>query len=409
MPQPQLSRYPFAPRPPTSGGVSPTAPALTSGDSICARRSRLRPIALALGLSLAAAAAAHAVPVPQQLSPADGAALSNINIAFTWATVPFAGVVEYGIEIQYLEMPAAIWKPYKTQDDITLYGGGLYTFANFTKSDYGRWRVRTMTPTGNSPYSGWRLFSLENAAGFASPGMQEASGSVDVPAHQTWWKVVPCPSGTIVVGGGWRSGRPYHVRTYLSVQQDNGWGVGFENLTARTKTVEVFAQCVQGVSGYSFSVAESWSVVAGGVGSPIATCKKGVRSGGGFRAYSKDLAVFASEPISDPTPHSWLVFGHNGGGATQPIQAEAVCLGGTGATTAHYYSSAQSASPSGTVIVSRGCPAGRVALGGGFSSEQHTLVAMSTRRDGFGWKASGYNGGTQSSTLRAHVVCGKLQ
>lgn len=363
-------------------------------------------LVLAAALALTSAASVHALGVPQQLAPSDGQSLSSRDITFTWGSVPAAGGAKYGIQVQYLDLDTGNWINYKTEDNIIWYGG-WYTIANFNK-DYGRWRVRAMTSSSNSPYSGWRLFAFDQGApGTAGKAVLERSKAVSLPANGDVVSTLACPDGTIVSGGGFRSGSAADVHTYSNVQYNNGWSVGFENLTNSSKSVDVYVECLRGVSGYAFSALKLEQVQPGHLGVPMAACSKGVMSGGGFRATSRDLKLFSSFPDLGGAK-KWIVYAHNGGSASQQLGSEAVCMVGTGAKVSLATSAATfvGLATTGTVTVS--CPTNRLPLSGGFSMSAHEMRPLSSRGSGNGWKVVAYNSDSQGWAVQAHAMCAKF-
>jgi hypothetical protein len=360
-----------------------------------------------LGWTLALAAAAQALAVPVQTSPADGATITGWrNITFTWNLV--SGLPKYGIQIQAFDA-SSTWVDVKTVHNIDKQVS-RYTFANFTTSDYGRWRVRSEDSASNSAWSGWRLF-------FIGPGITtvpqpakvtEVAKTVSLAASSEAQVRAVCPTGTIVVGGGWSSGATNQVFTEASTHNLDAWMVTFKNLTSSAHNVTAYAECLQGASGYSFDVMTSSNPAPGFVGAAQPTCTKGVLSGGGFLTTSEANLPFTLMPFSST---GWDVFSLNVGSATASLFGEAVCLVGTGATVNLALGAPHTLAASSTVSAAVACVSSKVALGGGWTATHDGAAARSFRRssNGNGWRVGaedlGFNSG---NSVSADAICAKF-
>ena len=387
-------------------------PSTCSGSSPSSRRRGLIRLALATLLAFASAAASHALPVPPQLAPADGATLDRRDITFWWGAVSVYPAARYGIQIQYFDPSTHGWKSYKTEDEITS-PGHWYTFANFSKGDQGRWRVRAMTSSSKGPYSGWRQFTFTpGAVGQLTKEPYNFQVLFTLPAGTNTEATVPCPDSTLITGGGWVNLSGYDLRPSSSEQANNGWVVDLQNSDVVDHDVFVYVECLMGARGYSFTTSVPEDVQPGAIGTPVATCSKGVRSGGGFRAESEDLQLFISQPTAAPARFSWLVNAYNGGVLAHPVYAEAVCAVGTGVDTLIAKSAPVDLLPNTDLDTTVACPDSRVPLGGGFRADSHDVLIESSSyvaNSSVGeWMVDGHNLGTTTRHLQAYAVCAKL-
>jgi hypothetical protein len=375
-----------------------------------AKLSRALAVITLLGLShaLVAPASAHTIPVPQQVSPADGKTFnSSRSLTFTWDAVswPGPGEAKYGIEIQYLDS-SSNWHGYKTADDVTGSDGESYTFANFTNSDYGRWRVRAMTSQGNGNYSNWRLFSFNPALSHTpiSPSVSEVSKQISLAAYDSRVVNVACPSGTIVTGGGWRSGDVNAVRTVSSLQNINGWEAEFQSYSSSAVTVYAYAECLAGVSGYSVSAVKSQAVQGNQLAAPQAHCSSGIASGGGFLVNNLPTP-FESMPNSAT---DWLIIAYSNAETGGEVDATAVCLVGADVSVSSVWASKQLA-PNQSDGVSVSCPNHKTVLSGGFGGQHDgVLPRHSSKTVGNGWQAFAQNTETASWNINVWAVCAQF-
>lgn len=268
-----------------------------------------------------------------------------------------------------------------------------------SKGDSLRWRVRASDSSGNSPWSGWSTFTFApGATGSTTRAVVEVTHNLTVPAGGAFTlDTVLCPEGTIIAGGGWYRGGGSPI-DYLYVESSsqwgNGWSVGFRNPHAADQPAVSYAECLRGVSGNAVqSYGSSTEVQPSQLGAQTVDCTQGVRSGGGFYAPSVDLNFFKSLPQAGSSK-AWRVHVRNEGNSPQSFQATATCLVGTGASVSVVTSAATSvpAATTGTALVT--CPAGSLALSGGFSAAARISV-LSSQGNGNGWKAYAINPTTQ--------------
>jgi hypothetical protein len=346
------------------------------------------------------------------IKPADGAALGSRDITFSWGAASICFPEHYDLQIQYRDMVTNNWKGYKTVTGIDRVGGG-YTFANFSKSDHGRWRMRTTGTCGTSPYSGWREFTFApGAVGSTTLEVVTPGATFHLPAGTNSFRTVSCPDGTLATGGGWFQLNLEDVRSNASVDNSNGWGVQFENADVVDHDVFVYGQCLRGVRGYS--IREEADVVAppGGIGAAVVTCSKGVRTGGGFLT-DKNAQVFTSQPTADPAPFSWSVQAFNDSTGSTIYSAFALCAVGTGLDTLVLKSTPVAIPPSTDLGKPIECPAPRLPLSGGFRADSQDVLIESSSpilmSAGEAWMADGRNLGSITRHLQAYAVCGKLK
>jgi hypothetical protein len=371
---------------------------------------------LGLSLTMVGQASASVIPVPQQVSPADGATLNSTrSLTFSWDTVSWSGPGEakYGIEIQYLDSSSNWHNAQTAQNVIGADNQVLYTFANFTNSDYGRWRVRTMTSQGNSDYSGWRLFNFNSGIPHTPipPAVGQAHVHDNVPAHLPADITAPCPSGTLVTGGGWQVSAGHQI--LQSRQSGNGWMVKFQ-YDGAAYGVDVYAECLSGVSGYIYSAAAHITIPGVSSGNDCcyphadatAQCNSGAMTSGGFAA---DYLVVVN--WSRPQNGTWVVDGTNSWYSAKLLHAYATCLVSSGATS--HAASGSNFIPGGQLGgATANCSNSSLAVGGGFDplavlggfgpiSQPVLINATNTN----GWTAWGYNPFSHNITFKTYAMC----
>lgn len=371
---------------------------------------------LGLSLTLVSQASAHSIPVPQQVSPADGETFnSSRSLTFTWNAVSWqgSGDAKYGIEIQYLDSSNNWHNAQTAQNVVGNDNQLLYTFVNFTISDYGRWRVRTMTTQGNSDYSSWRLFNFNPGLphGSAPPAVGQAHVHDHVPANLPASITASCPSGTIVTGGGWQDESGLQV--LQSKLAGNAWAVKFINFEGHAVAVDVYAECLSGVRGYTFSAAAHISIPGASANDccsthaeAVAQCNSGAMTSGGFAA---DHLVVVD--TSRPQNGSWVVGGVNGSYEAEPLSAYATCLVSSGATS-HSASASNVIRGDSLGGATPDCAGGSLAVGGGFDPlaviTGYGPIAqpvLTNRTDANGWTTWGYDPFSHDITFKDYAMC----
>lgn len=367
-------------------------------------RKRIATFAIAVSATLGLAAGASALSPPVLTSPPDGGTITGWrNITFTWDLA--SGLPKYGIQIQALDS-SNNWV------DVKVFHGidssiSRYTFANFTTSDYGRWRARSEGSSSNSAWSGWRLFYIGPGISTVpqKPKVYEYNKAITVGGGATADGTVLCPTGTIVVGGGWSSGSATSVYTQSSTWGNEYWQASFVNLTGSSRTVTVYAECLANASGYSYAVMKSVYTPPGGVAVTQSTCGKGVLTGGGFLAESQSLPAYSMIPYSAT---GWGVYGYNTGSSNETLFGEAVCLAGSGAKTNLAIGSMHSLAGFGSGSAGVNCVSSKVALGGGVNvTHDGTVMTAFRRSSGNGWHAGVQELDSSSNGYKIFTICAK--
>jgi hypothetical protein len=145
----------------------------------------------------------------------------------------------------------------------------------------------------------------------------------------------PCPSGTVVLGGGaLPSLSNTSVNLNSSYPTSTGWHVAMNNATQQTaETFNVYAICSSAPDSYGITVGPATSESGSSVGSQsraAASCPSGkVPTGGGVLSSSSSTAenISATDPRNEGPAESWVDW-ENSGGSPATITAYVVCATG---------------------------------------------------------------------------------
>lgn len=210
-----------------------------------------------------------------------------------------------------------------------------------------------------------------------------------------------CPAGTIVTGGGFASVHTIGVEVYNSSKDGNGWRSFAKNGTGASILLNAYAICLSNTSGSTAQVLQQVSIAAGGTGSSTVNCPSGsVLTGGGF-AWGSGGEIYTESKQAN----GWQVYANNTTGASQLLNAYAICLSGTTATTTQVFHQATvNANSTGSATVA--CAPGSIVTGGGFASTADLGTKVyTTDKDGNNWEVFMNNTLGSGKLLNAYAIC----
>jgi len=194
----------------------------------------------------------------------------------------------------------------------------------------------------------------------------------DVSAGATGAAFATCPNNSIVVGGGYAADPD--VAFYTQDKYENGWRGNARNNSGSSKQITVYAVCLYNVSGVSVTQAHGQvGVSPGDRKQAVATCPAGsIATGGGFHGYyDGSLRVYNSSKAD--SGEGWQAWAKNLSGSTKNLHAYAICLSGSGGTTARILQSTN-IPPSSTGYAIPKCGSGSLVTGGGFAAQEDLLI-----------------------------------
>jgi len=216
----------------------------------------------------------------------------------------------------------------------------------------------TLPPAAVAPYTGYVYEQVNVGAG--------ATGAA----------IAACPATAMVVGGGYAANPD--VTFYTQYKYGNGWRGDAKNNSGTTRQITVFAVCLHNVYGASITQVHGQVDVPSGVKKQaVATCPAGsIATGGGFHAYPDgSLRVYNSSKAD--SGEGWQSWAYNNSGSTKTHHAYAICLSGTGGTTARILKSASiPAGSTGYAIPT--CGSGALVTGGGFAAQDDLAIYSSS-------------------------------
>jgi len=124
---------------------------------------------------------------------------------------------------------------------------------------------------------------------FLMPKIDMVYEGASVPASNWASAKATCPSGSIVVGGGFAGS--HELVIYTTYKDGNGWTTYGWNTSGSSRLLNSYAVCLSNTSGSTSQKAASTNVGAGSIGHLVVSCPAGsVVTGGGW-ASNKDFWV----------------------------------------------------------------------------------------------------------------------
>jgi hypothetical protein len=261
----------------------------------------------------------------------------------------------------------------------------------------------THTPTPTSffvfPTSG----PIFTGIPFLPPVVERVHEQRSLAAGDIGYTTATCPSGSVVVSGGY--GAHPDVLVYTHRTHGNGWRAYAKNNTASSRQLTVYATCLRNVSGATTAQVKDYvTAPASDIGHAVVSCPAGsVVTGGGWAGASNgSLWVYNSSRRAN----GWQVYAQNRSGSARTVTAYALCLSGSDASTRQIAASVSVASGA-TGGAGPTCGADELVTGGGFAS-QDDMVMYSTLANTSGaheWWTYAENTGGENRTMHGYAIC----
>ncbi len=262
-------------------------------------------------------------------------------------------------------------------------------------------KIEVVAPTATATSSGPHLPIVPIVPHYPPlsllPSTQQVLNQVTAPAGGIGHAVANCPSGTLVTGGGYAGSTNLFV--YNSSATGNGWEVYAQNTSGSGQLLNAYAICLSNTSGSTQQVLNQVTAPAGGIGHAAVACPGGsIVTGGGF-AGNTDLFVYNTSADGN----GWGVYAQNTSGSDQLLNAYAICLSGTSATSQQVVNQV-TASGGGIGHAVAACPSSSVITGGGFAGND-SLSVYTTSANGSSWETYAQNTSGSGQLLNSYAIC----
>jgi len=241
--------------------------------------------------------------------------------------------------------------------------------------------------------------------GWMVPRTEQVYEQSSIAPGSTGYSEASCPSGSVVVGGGFVASGSMIV--YNSSPISGGWRAHARNASATNQLLNTYAICLYNTGGSSARVSNQANVPAGGNASAVATCPSGsIVTGGGFASNPSRHWVYATSK----TGNGWETWARNISGSDQQLTAYAVCLSDVTATTSQVFalSTISGNSSSGGEVA---CPTNTLVTGGGYrlSTALEIFNSSMMPSDSTKWRAYAKNNAASPRMINTYATCLSFQ
>lgn len=237
--------------------------------------------------------------------------------------------------------------------------------------------------------------------GWLLPRTEQTTAQTILAASSSGYAEVNCPSGSVVVGGGF--GATNGLVVYNSSPTSNGWRTYARNTTGINRQLNVYAICLYNTAGSSSFESNQISVAAGGAARAKATCPSGsIVTGGGFASDPNRHWVYAT--LKSGT--GWEAWARNISGVDQVLTAYAVCLSGVDVVTSQVFAqSTIGGNTNGGGEVA--CPTNTLTTGGGYWLSTDMVISSSFMKltDSSRWNTFARNNSLTPRLINIYSTC----
>jgi hypothetical protein len=241
----------------------------------------------------------------------------------------------------------------------------------------------------------------------AMTGHRVVTASFTVKPAEGWDTLVPCPTGTVVTGGGYFYGSTLGVEVDISAPRSTGWYVHAINTDSQAQSITAYAVCAQ--TPAQQIVTAQFNLAPGSATAVNAPCPTGKTIVGGGYWHDGSVGVAVTVSVPNPSQHVWHVEVVNSFSQPRTLLAYAVCTQTPGQEMVTSQFTVQPGQ--GWDTIAR-CPAGTAVTGGGYTFPTSTSPAtfnvaidMSNPDPLGGWHVHAYNADSTSKIITAYAMC----
>lgn len=230
--------------------------------------------------------------------------------------------------------------------------------------------------------------------------------SVSVAAGSVGSVTAVCPTGSVVVGGGYQGG--LNLIPHNNAMSGNGWIAFGKNTGTYSTLLDAYAICLWSSGGTSSWVVKEVTIPKNTTSGAEAICPSGsVVTSGGFTAPS-DQSMKIIQNFK-PSGNGWRVWAKNTStSASKSLAVYATCLSGPNVTVTEV--SRDYAIPAGVGLWGGGlatCPEGQILTGGGWATSgpnvKSSLSGITNTMDG--WNTLAFNTTSSQQPFSTYAMC----
>ena len=230
--------------------------------------------------------------------------------------------------------------------------------------------------------------------------VQQISEQITIPQNNTENRTVNCPSGSVVVSGGFS--HQIGVRVWQSMKHGNGWRVYATNNHTSSRTITITATCLFNSGGASDQTITTENANPNDFTLINTTCPAGsIVTGGGWKiGENSPIQIFHSSQSGN----GWQIEVNNPTSNRPEINIYAICLSGVSGRTTQEESLNNIVPPNETGDVEKLCPSGTFVTGGGFNMDLALDLYNSSIFQN-GWVISVRNPTGEERRLDTFAIC----
>jgi hypothetical protein len=213
---------------------------------------------------------------------------------------------------------------------------------------------------------------------------------------------IACPGSSIITGGGFALGNTSNMFAKTTSMDNNGWQTYAINNSGTSQLLNSYAVCLSNSGGTTSQVFAQVTAPANAVGNAVVSCPAGTVVTGGGYASNLNFTVYNSSKKDN----GWQVYAKNNSGSGQLLNAYAICLAGTSATSS-VVTAQTSIAGSSTGVTQATCPSGSLLSGGGFAGSTDLLIYNTSMDSGNNktWNTYARNLSGNSKLLNSYAIC----
>ncbi|MCJ7737337.1 MAG: NBR1-Ig-like domain-containing protein, partial [Anaerolineae bacterium] len=234
---------------------------------------------------------------------------------------------------------------------------------------------------------------------------EQVYAQVSVPAGSTGNATAACPSGSILVSGGFAVASLPDMFISTHSMNGNGWRAYAKNDTGSSRTLTVYAVCLHNAAGGATTqVSTQVTAAANSLGHAVVACPAGSTVMGGGWATTEDDALHVFN--SSMSGNGWQVWARNSTGGGKLMIAYAICLSGVSGTVSQVLNSVTVPGNAANAYTSE-CSTGAV-VGGGFAANPDLHIYSTSRHStGQRWSVAAKNTVGTDELLYVYSMCFK--
>ena len=260
----------------------------------------------------------------------------------------------------------------------------------------------TITPTYTKTITPTQTITVTPTITQTTPplSVEQVHVQIPIPPNGSAHETVTCPSGSVVVSGGFA--HEIGIRVWHSMKNGNGWRIHANNSVGTEKKLTIYATCMHNSGGSTNLEFSQTHIDPNGKTNLKVNCPSGsVVTGGGWVIGTSDSVRLYN---SSQSGNGWQIWVDNSASNSPLTNVYAICLSGVSGSTSQTSASSVSIPGSNTGYAIASCLSGAYTTGGGFAL-QDDLEVYNTSKRPEGWINYARNTSGNDRTMFTYATC----